>query len=272
MENSTIGIIGVGMVGGALKHYFESVQKKPLLYDPSKGFGSQLQVNGADVLFICVPTPFRKDHGFDLSVVESTFQWLGGGKIVVIKSTVLPGTTEKFQSKYPQHKILFNPEFLVERRAIEDMMHPDRQIVGYTKESKDVAEKVLELLPRAPFEKLVPASEAEMIKYFGNTYLATKVIFANQMYDLCKQLGVDYEIVKEGASSDPRIGQSHLDVFHGGYRGYGGKCLPKDIRALIQFADEHQVDLKLHKLVEELNNELMRIQSIEDPEKFSQRE
>lgn len=272
MKNVTIGIVGVGMVGGALKHYFDSVQIKPLLYDPSKGLGSQEELNDADVIFVCVPTPFRRDHGFDLSIVESTFQWFRGEKIVVIKSTVLPGTTEKFQSQYPQHRVLFNPEFLVEQRAVEDMIHPDRQVVGYTQESKEVAEKILQLLPRAPFEKLVWASEAEMIKYFGNTYLATKVIFANQMYDLCERLGVDYEIVKEGASRDPRIGPSHLDVFHGGYRGYGGKCLPKDIRALIQFAHEHQVDLKLHKLVEELNNELMRAQGIEDPEKFSQRE
>ncbi len=272
LKDLKIGIMGVGMVGGALKRYFEKEGRKPLLYDNGKNLGSVEEVNQADAIFICVPTPFDKEKGFDLSFVEDAVSKIENEKIVVIKSTVLPGTTDGFQQKYPQHKFLFNPEFLVEAKADEGMQNPDRQIVGYTQKSQDVAEMIMALLPRAPFERIISAKEAEMVKYFGNTFLSVKVIFGVQMYQLCKKLGIDYEIVRECASADPRIGPSHLDVYHGGYLGYGGKCLPKDIRALIQLANSREVDLKLHKTVEEINNQLMKEQGIEDPEKFSKRE
>jgi len=272
LKDLKIGIIGVGMVGGALRRYFEKKGVRLFLYDEGKNLSSLEEVNQADVIFICVPTPFNKEKGFDLSCLEKTGQNIKGQKIVVIKSTVWPGTTEKFQKKHPQHKFLFNPEFLVEEKADEGMQNPDRQIIGYTENSRDVSEEILRILPRAPFEKIIPATEAEMVKYFGNTFLSTKVIFGNQIYELCQKLGIDYEIVRESASADKRIGPSHLDVRHGGYFGYGGKCLPKDIRALIQFADKNGVDLKLHKAVEEINNQLMKEQGIKDQEKFSKRE
>jgi len=267
-----LGVCGVGMVGGALKKYFEKKNIKPFLYDNGNNLGSIDEINQADIIFICVPTPFDKKKGFDLSYLKEACQNIKGQKIVVIKSTVWPGTTEKLQKEYPQHKFLFNPEFLVEEKADEGMQNPERQIIGYTENSRDVSEEILRILPQAPFEKIIPATEAEMIKYFGNTFLSTKVIFGNQMYKLCQKLGIDYEIIRESASADKRIGPSHLNVHHGGYLGYGGKCLNKDIRALIQFADENGVDLKLHKTVEEINNQLMKEQGIEDPEKFSKRD
>jgi len=131
----------------------------------------------------------------------------------------------------------------------------------------------LKLLPRAPFERIIPATEAEMVKYFNNTFNAVKVIFANQMYDLCQAIGIDYNRVMECAAASKFIRtQDHLHIFHKGYRGYGGKCLPKDTKALIQFADSKGVDLKLLKTVEEINNQLMTKQGIEDLEKFSKRE
>ena len=272
LKDLKIGIIGVGMVGGALRRYFEKKGVRLFLYDEGKNLSSLEEVNQADVIFICVPTPFNKEKGFDLSCLEKTGQNIKGQKIVVIKSTIWPGTTEKFQKKYPQHKFLFNPEFLVEEKADEGMQNPGRQIIGYTENSRDVSEEILRILPRASFEKIIPATEAEMVKYFGNTFLSTKVIFGNQIYELCQKLGNDYEIVRESASADKRIGPSHLDVRHGGYFGYGGKCLPKDIRALIQFADKNGIDLKLHKAVEEINNQLMKEQGIKDQEKFSKRE
>ena len=118
---------------------------------------------------------------------------------------------------------------------------------------------MMQLLPLAPFEKVLPSSEAEMVKYFGNTWFATKVVFANQMYDVCRALGIDYNKVMESAAADKRIGRTHLEIWHKEYRGYGGKCLPKDIRALIQLADERGVDLQLHKTVEQINNKLVKI-------------
>lgn len=270
-----VGIIGVGMVGGAMRRYFEEKKGiKPFLYDKGKNLGSPEEVNQADIVFVCVPTPYHRDSekGFDLSYVEEAMNLLKEPKIVVIKSTVMPGTTQYLQDKYPQHKVLMNPEFLTEVTADQDMNYPDRQIVGYTEQSFNVAGDIMQLLPLAPFERILPSTEAEMVKYFGNTWFSTKVIFANQMYDVCEKLGVDYSRIMEAASADKRIGRTHLEVMHKGYRGYGGKCLPKDIKAFIQLASEKGVDLRLHKMVDAINEDLMRQQGIPDPEKFSKRE
>ena len=271
-KQKSIGIIGVGMVGGALQEYFQKQGIEPAVFDTGKKLGSLAEVNQADIIFICVPTPYNSDKGFDLSYIEDAFSNIQGSKIVVIKSTALPGTVEAFQEKYPQHKILNNPEFLTETTADQDMCYPDRQIVGYTRQSYNVAGDVMAILPLAPCEKILPATEAEMVKYFGNTWFSTKVIFANQMYDLCENIGVDYNRIMEAAAMDKRIGRTHLEVMHKGYRGFGGKCLLKDNSALIQFADSKGVDLKLHKLARDINNKLMEQQNIDDPEKLGLRE
>lgn len=264
-----VGIVGTGMVGGAMLHYLQKKEGLEIfIYDKGKNEGSKDDVNKAEVVFVCVPTPYLKDGaGFDLSYVEETLSWLTGEKVVVIKSTVLPGTTAMLQKKYPQHKLLMNPEFLTEETADQDMSYPDRQIVGYTEKSQDVAGDLMQLLPLAPFERILPSTEAELVKYFGNTWFSVKVSFANQMYDLCQALGTDYDRMVEAAAADKRIGRTHLNVWHKGYRGYGGKCLPKDTKAIIQLADMKGVDLRLHKAAEAINADLMKQQNIEDPEK-----
>jgi len=274
MENNKkfkIGIMGLGMVGGAVKRYFDKREFTVLFYDKGKNEGSVGEINNADVIFICVPTPFDAEKGFDLSFIEDACDNISGEKIIVIKSTVIPGTTKALQQKYSKHKFLFNPEFLTETTADQDMEYPDRQIIGHTKESYNVAGDIMQILPLAPFEKIMPSTEAEMVKYFGNTWFSIKVIFANQMYDLCQKLNINYDMVAESAAADKRIGRTHLEVFHKGYRGYGGKCLPKDIKSLIKFADSIGIDLKLHKTAEEINNQLLEGQSINDPKKFSKR-
>lgn len=263
----TVGIMGLGMVGGSAYRYFEKhrgfVPGETLIgYDPAKpGFGDLAPLQRADIVFVAVPTPYLTGEdgrvGFDLSFVRQAIAALEGPKVVVIKSTVLPGATDELQAAFPQHKILFNPEFLTEVTADQDMAYPDRQIVGTTPKSYDVALDVMHLLPLAPFERVMPAKEAEMVKYFGNTWFAAKVVFANQIYDLCQAVGIDYDVVKEAAAADKRIGRSHLEVFHKGYRGYGGKCLPKDTRALIELGDRVGVEMALLKRVEELNNALV---------------
>jgi len=239
------------MVGGALAKVIEH----PILYDPPKNIGSIDELNEAEIVFVCVPTPYT-DSGCDISLVEEVVDKLKGNKIVVIKSTVVPGTTDKLQKQYKKHKFLFNPEFLTEATADQDMKYPDRQILGYTKESYNISGDVMMLLPLAPFEKLIPAKEAEMVKYYGNTWFSTKVIFANQMYDLCKKVGVDYDTVKDCSAYDKRIGRSHLEIWHKGYRGYGGKCLPKDTKALIKYADQNNVHMGLLKEADSFNQKL----------------
>lgn len=255
-KDPKIGIVGVGMVGGAVYAYYPDAVPYDIKHYPE----NKEKVNETDIIFIAVPTPFESGGvGFDLSYVKTALSNIHGEKIIILKSTVWPGTTTDLQKKYLQHKIIFNPEFLREASAKDDFIKPNRQIVGYTAQSKDIAEDVMSILPRAPYEKIVPATEAEMAKYFGNIFLASKVIFANQMYDLCQKVGIDYDIVSDIAAKDPRIGQSHLDVLHNNYRGYGGACFPKDTRALIQYADSKGVDMKMLKLMEDINSELTSV-------------
>ncbi len=257
------------MVGGALDRYFKTKNIKAELYDPPKGLENTEVLRQADVIFVAVPTPYYLDgSGFDDSFMRTAIEAIPvPGKTIVLKSTITPGTTEKFQALYPQHRILFNPEFLTETTADFDMQYPKRQIVGYTSESRCDAEKVMGLLPRAPFEKIVFAKDAEMVKYFGNAFYALKVAYANQMYDLCQKMGVDYDMVKDCAKAEPMIvgdqRNTHLEIFHKGYRGYGGKCLPKDTRSIIQLAKSFNVDLSLLKNAEEYNNELQNSQGID---------
>src|SRR3990167_956714 len=246
-----------GMVGGALLKWFPQA----IQYDPPKELDGDL--NKADIVFICVPTPY--DDGFDLTAVQSVirnlnqFQYLEGEKIVVIKSTVLPGTTQDFQDQYPQHIFLFNPEFLTEASADQDFQYPDRQIIGYTEQSFTVAADILSILPLAPHMRMVPSKEAEMIKYGNNTWFAAKVIFANQIYDLCKKMDIDYDTVKSGMAMDKRMtGTSHLEIFHKGSRGFGGKCLPKDLSALLWWAEKNGVDMTLLKEVDRFNREVLK--------------
>ncbi|MAG11620.1 MAG: hypothetical protein CMI52_02320 [Parcubacteria group bacterium] len=259
----TVGILGSsGYVGGSIKRYFQKVKAPLKLYDKYKEEGSVEEINQADVVFVAVPTPYKEEKGgFDLSIVREAISLLVDPKIIVIKSTILPGTTNDLQKEFPQHRFLFNPEFLTQSTAEQDMAFPDRQLMGYTDESYSVAGEIMRLLPLAPFEKIMPAKEAEMIKYFNNTWFATKVVFANQIFDLCEKLDINYEIVRECAAMDKRVGPSHLDVLHGGYRGYGGACLPKDTQALIQLGEREEAKMTLLKEVERINLQLQKMET-----------
>ncbi len=263
-----IGIMGLGFVGGALQKYYSArggsasggkSDKKisVLVYDKFKRIGSVELINQADVVFICVPTPFVPKKGFDLSAVEEAIEILSAPKIVVIKSSVIPGTTEALQKKYPQHKILFNPEFLREKFAYYDLTHPSRQLLGVATKNKLSASKIMRLLPKAPYEKIMPSQEAEMVKYMANSFLSLKVIFANQFFDLCESLGINYETVKNAVVKDPRIGDSHFNVLAGDYRGFGGSCFPKDVNAIIELAEKRKVKPSLLTTMREINRKLL---------------
>lgn len=239
------------MVGTPLKRWFEEsgYKRNSDLFlsdiDSKKGFFDD--INMADIIFIAVPTPRSADGSCNLSAIGNALEKIAydAPKIVVIKSTIVPGTTEHFQNEFPRWKMLFNPEFLTEKRAREDFIRPDRQIVGFTEKSIDAAHLVLSILPKAPFmspwgintykQIRITATEAEIIKYGGNIHFVRKVNFANLLNLLCEELKVDYENVRKGMAADFRIGDSHLDINHGGYRGFGGYCFPKDLDALISF-------------------------------------
>jgi nucleotide sugar dehydrogenase len=251
MKKLNIGIIGVGMVGKPLMNWFlkKGWERGKNLFcydtDPKKGYFDS--VTEASIVFICVPTPSNPDGSCNISVVESVVNQLpdNSKRIVVIKSTVPPGTVVGFAEKYKAKGVfLFNPEFLTESQAWEDFIRPDRQIVAYSNsESRKWASVVLRILPVATFQSPgvlgttsfyeIRSSEAELAKYASNLFGSLKVVFANVLADICQALELDYEQVRFIVSHDRRIGDSWMDVYYGNYRGFGGYCFPKDFKALM---------------------------------------
>ncbi len=263
MEPIKIGIVGIGMVGSALKKYFIEAGFDVYVYDIN-GEGSREEVNKADYIYICVPTPTIKDccgrstFHCDTSIVDRAISFIKGKKIIIIKSTVEPGFTERMQEARPNHRFLFNPEFLTAETTDQDMKYPDRQIIGYTEKSLNLTKEVLKQLPLAQYEGIMTTTEAEMVKYFNNIFLATKVTLANQFYDACQILNIDYERIKDAMGADKRIGRTHLNIFHGGFRGFGGSCLPKDLKAFIGFNKLKGIDCTLLEVVDKLNDKLLK--------------
>lgn len=255
-RSEAIGIVGAGVVGGALLAYLRGQGHDTRVFDPPMGHASMEALDDAGTIFICVPTPYAPRRGFDDSDLQAAIASIRGSKTVVIKSTVLPGATELLQAQYPRHRLMFNPEFLREATAYEDFVHPDRQIIGCTEASAAEAERVLALLPRAPFELICSSAEAEMSKYAANAFLAVKVIYANEVFDLCHRLGIDYSAVRDIVAHDQRIGDSHMDVFDSGYRGYGGKCLPKDSKSLLDLARSVGIEMQVLRAADRANASL----------------
>lgn len=256
MKKPTIGIIGYVMVGGAVGAWF----KQAKILDRSKHANGLPAVNQCDVVFICVPTPYKKSTGYDYRAIELTARRLTGRKIVVLKSTVLPGKTAELQKKFPQHTWLFNPEFLRDKTAVQDFLKADRQIIGVAKKTKKhlaAAKLVMKILPPAPYQAITTSTEAELIKEFANAFGATKVVFFNMIYDVARQVGADFEQVRLGVGNDPRITTSWTKVLFDGYRGYSGKCFPKDMGAMIRFGQMTKHRLPLLEVADATNRKLL---------------
>ena len=238
-----VGIIGAGIVGGAIEHWFGPVHDL-FIHDPVRGTTLANVTDHVDMAYIAVPTPMSETDGScDLSIVTSILGELPDGFTAVIKSTVVPGTTQRFHEEYPHLKIAYSPEFLVERRHLEDFGNQDILVCGT--HHADVAERVFEqhrqagVLRRDQTFQVTP-TQAELVKYTKNTFYAMKVTFANQLFDICEGLGEDWYTIRDIITSEQAqpIGPSHLDPIFGLYRGFGGKCLPKDSLALGVLADE----------------------------------
>lgn len=233
-KNPLLGFIGQGFIGKSYADDFERRGFTVIRYAMEKPYvANKEKIKECDMVFVAVPTPTTPD-GYDYSIVESVLAHVGKGKIAVIKSTMLPGTTEKLQEKNPEIFLFHSPEFLTARTAAYDAAHPNRNIVGIpvdTKEARVAAEKVLAILPKAPYSKVLKAREAEFVKYGGNCWFYFKVIFMNLLYDLVDKRGVDFSNVRDAMTADPRIGRTHLDPVHQGGRGAGGLCFIKDFAA-----------------------------------------
>lgn len=248
MKIAIIG--GNGAVGSAVKEWY----KDALVYDINGQSDTWEECAQADWFYICVPSPYKGPE-YDISYLEEAIEKIPDDKLVIIKSTVNPGTTDYFQQMYPKKRFMFNPEFLTELSAKEDFLHPDMQILGVGKETYEEAVEVMLTLPPAHTMRIVSLVDAEWIKKLRNAFYSTKVIFFNQLYDIIATTEGDYETIRSCVVEDPRIGNSHSFVHHKGYRGYGGSCLPKDMDSLIDFAKDKGVPSKLLETVKELNDD-----------------
>ena len=264
----TVGFIGQGWIG---KHYaddFEARGYKTVRYGlESEYAGNKDLIASCDVVFVAVPTPTSKD-GFDDSIVAGVLPLVGTGKIAVLKSTMLPGTTEKMQKLFPDITVLTSPEFLRESNAAHDAAHPERNIIGVPDEDtphQHAAELVLSILPQAPYNKILSARQAELVKYAGNVFLAMKVVYANMLYDLSMGIGSEYEAIRDALGADPRIGYSHLQpIDASGHsatagRGAGGHCFIKDLEAFRELYQRDLADSKGNTLLDALVNKNIQL-------------
>ena len=251
-----IGIVGRGFVGSAVEFGFSAqtgcdAELRVYDKDPSKSIHTlEETVNESDFIFLSVPTPSNVDGSMNVDILETALSDIQDinsrkGNIILIRSTITPGTTAKLAKKFTKLNIVFNPEFLTERSAKFDLINQSRFVLGGRKRN---TARVAELF-RWRFGDSVPCIEtnwetAEMIKYMNNCFFATKVSFMNEMRLVADKVGVDWDMAVEGFVRDGRIGHTHLNVpGPDGKMGFGGSCFPKDIQAMIQFGEDLGMDL-----------------------------
>ena len=253
-----VGVIGNGFVGESQAFAFAKTNEV-VVYDkdPLRSLSTLEEVHQSDFIFVAVPTPMKESGEHDLSIIEEVFTHAKEGPVYIIKSTVMPGTTESLRKKYPQLNIVFSPEFLTERIAKLDMMMQARIIFGGPKE---LTEKVEELY-RGRFMNRhfihTDSTTAEYIKYMNNCFFATKVSLLNEYYRLAEQLGVDWGTAMHGFAADGRVGDSHMHVpGPDGKLGFGGACFPKDINAMIELGNKNKLNMNVLKAAWETNLEV----------------
>ncbi|OFV67478.1 MAG: Nucleotide sugar dehydrogenase [Candidatus Syntrophoarchaeum caldarius] len=280
MSSDGISIIGSGWVGVAIGKGFSRLGFNVIFYDvvekdlPNFTTDIEYAVENSEISFIAVPTPSTPE-GIDLSYIKNAVENIGKMlknkdkfHLVVVKSTVVPTTTEKVVIPILEERsgqrvgvgfgVCMNPEFLTEiastwseeESAKRDFFSEDRIVIGeYDRRSGDILEEIYKPLNKPIFR--TDLKTAEIIKYASNCMLATKISYWNEIFMICKELGIDSQIVAEIVALDPRIGK--YGTVHG--KAFGGKCLPKDLKAFISFADKYH-KVKLLKAVDEINEEI----------------
>ncbi len=245
-----IGIIGKGFVGNAISEGFKTQGHEIVAHD------IRLETKIEDVLntpivYISVPTPSAPNGDCDTNIVESVLSELSDLKykgVVCVKSTVKPGSIGRWKHQFKSLNINFVPEFLREKCAVEDFIHNNNVLVIGT-EDKKVEKLVRECHGVLPTHTVVMKPiEAELMKYFSNSYKAMRVTFANAFYRLCTEVGANYDVVKD-AFLFHGIGDGHYLRVNKQFGGFGGTCLPKDTKGLANLVDELGLDIDLFRVI-----------------------
>ena len=260
-----IGFIGQGYIGKNYADDFHARGYEVIRYALEEPYRKNRDhIATCDIVFIAVPTPTTPE-GFDSSHVREALKSVGPGAIAVIKSTILPGTTEMFQKEFPPLTVFHSPEFLTEVTASADAANPTRNIIGIPIDSEKYrtqAEQVLAVLPKAPFELITSSREAEFIKYANNTWFYVKVVFVNLLHDIAEKLGGNWEGIRDALAADPRVGRTHLDPIHKSGRGAGGSCFIKDFEAFMRLhadlIDDDPLGRAMLHAIREKNLDLLR--------------
>lgn len=230
-----LAVVGQGFVGKAYADWLEREGHDVIRYGLEPAWkGNAGRVAECDLVIVAVPTPTTL-IGQDTRAIAGALRLAKTGAKVVIKSTVLPGTTDALQAANEHLTILHAPEFLEARNAAHDAAHPKRVVIGVPESRRDrfnEVARVIEVLPQSDHLMVVSARTAEFIKYAANAMLLSKVVVANVLFDASARLGADWSEVEDALGADPRIGPSHLSPFRDGGRGAGGPCFIKDFAAL----------------------------------------
>lgn len=254
-----LGIVGLGAVGSANKEGFEYLGHEVAGHDIK--FETKISnVIETEIVFLCVPTPQANDGSCDTSIIESVIQELNLHNykgIIAIRSTVVPGFTQRMIEKYKNLTICFVPEFLRERCAADDFIN-NHKLLAIGTHDIWVYRKLVKAHGNLPehTEHLTP-SEAEVLKYYNNVYAALRVTFANVMYEICDKLDCDYTTIKNAYIKTGKATDMYLDV-NPGLRGYGGMCLPKDTQAIAALLDQLNLDFGLIKSIHNDNSKLKK--------------
>jgi nucleotide sugar dehydrogenase len=244
-----LGIVGLGFVGGAIKHSFQkhySIQSYDINPDKCDVANLWTLAQTCHFIFLALPTPMNKDGSCNLDNIEGILSELNRyhlDNIIIIKSSIPPNTTQIFCQRYKNLQLVFSPEFLTERNANQDFEQQDRIIIGgHPDVTRQVRDLFLPIFPKAQIEE-TDSTTAEMVKFTINCFLATKVSLFNEIFQFCQKLDVSYDEMIRLSLLDSRIGESHTAVpGWDGHFGFGGSCFPANVNIMISRAKELGID------------------------------
>ena len=261
-DDLKIGIVGLGFVGNAIRNAYDSLFTSIVIVDvdPAKATGTFSDLEDCDAVFVCVPSPAKDTGECDTSILNAVLYMLRDYKNVIIsKTTAPPQFYEKMQSVYPN--LVHIPEFLVATTALEDYRKEQNAIIGGKIAAyRNEAERIIKLVQPIRMTEHCSIGEAAFVKYTINAYLATKVVFMNEMSELAVAHGYRWDSIRMFLAEDNRIGLSHMQVpGPDGYYGFGGMCFPKDTSAWVKYAAKLGVNLNVLKSAIK-KNVLLRLQ------------